>query len=115
MFDKRIIWYAEQIYDTKISITYSKDKTVMFIKTPENYFKIYLLDFERFGYYSVMHENHYGEKGWHRQLRARSLNYAIYMCCVHDFNKENSIWSYNFDYKRFMDDAYKAYNWKEKK
>ena len=113
MFDKHIIWYAEQIYDTKISIAYSKDKTIMFIKTPKNRFKIYLLDFERFGYYTVMHENRYSDKGWHKQLRARSLNYAIYMCCVHDFNKENGIWSYNFDYKRFMDDAYKAYNWKE--
>ena len=35
MFDKRIIWYAEQIYDIKISIAYSKDKTVKF-RFPKN-------------------------------------------------------------------------------
>ena len=112
MVSKILIWYAEQLYDMKVTISYSKDNNIMFLHTHFDDFKIYLKDKERFDKYTVSHKNKVEAKGnWHVQMTCKNLDYAIYMCLVHGFNKIYNLWSTNEDYYRFCNDAIKAYNY----
>ena len=111
-FYKKLIWYAEKIYDITVKLSFSKDNSIMFIHTPFDDFKIYLKDKERFNNYTVSHKNKKENCGnWHTQFRCRDLDYGIYMCLVHGFNKYHNIWSYDSDYIRFRIDTVKAYNY----
>lgn len=104
---KKILWYANQIYGPNIT-NYNKDKTIMFIHTPWDSFKIFLKDKERFGYYTIYHKNKC-TNGWHKQRTCNKLLFAIYVCIVHGFNKECDIKSHQEDYQRFIQDAKKYY------
>lgn len=110
---EKIAWYAGILYGP-VSIEYSTDKDIMFIRTPWDYFKIYLMDKERFGYYTVMHENkEYSKGGWHRQKRCRHLHFAVFLCVIHGFYKENEIPSDGEDFKYFIQDAARAWKYDE--
>jgi len=116
MYDyEELIWYAEQLYDMKVKVSYSADKSIMFIKTPFDYFKIFLKDYSRFGYYTISHQNKKENKAWwHRQATARTLRFAVFICLVHGFNKIYNIWYTQEDFERFTYDARRALNYVER-
>ncbi len=109
---KQIAWYAGEIYG-EVKLTYSPNKDILFIKTPWDYFKIYLNDKLRFGYYTIMHQNRYNEN-WHKQKKCNSLNFAVYMCAIHGFYKENNLYSEFGEFDKFTNDAIKAWKYKER-
>ena len=106
---EELIYYAEELYNMKINISYSTDYSILFLHTMFDDFKIYLNDKERFGKYTVSHKNKYKENTWHTQFKCEDFEYAIYMCLVHGFNKAYGIWSEQEDYERFLIDAKRAY------
>ena len=106
---KELINYASYLYDIKVSISYLQNN-ILFLHTPFDDFKIYLQDKKRFGYFTIAHKNHKQDKKyWHTQLKCNTLDYAIYICLVHGFNKIYNLWSSQEDYERFLADA-KRYN-----
>ena len=70
--------------------TTSTINDILFINTGKDTFKIYLLDKQRFGEYTVAHQNS-NNKNWHTQFKARTLSYALFKLFTHSFNKENDI------------------------
>ncbi len=108
---QELINYASYLYDMPITISFAK-KDILFLHTPFDDFKIYLKDKERFNYFTIAHKNHYENKGaWHTQMKCKKLDYAIYMCLVHGFNKIYNLWSEDEDYERFLIDARRAMNY----
>lgn len=109
---EELIWYAEQLYDMKVKVSYSEDRSILFLHNHFDDFKIYLNDKERFNYYTIAHKNKKENQGhWHTQMKCRDLNYGIYMCLVHGFNKCYGLWSNNEDFYRFYTDAMRAYRY----
>ena len=109
---KRIAWYAGEIYG-EVKLAYSPNKDILFIKTPWDYFKIYLNDKSRFGYYTVMHQNKHDD-GWHKQKKCDKLNFAVFLCVVHGFYKEHNITTKFGDFERFIEDTEKAWKFEKK-
>ena len=105
-----LIQYAEQLYDMHVKVSYSEDKSILFLHTFFDDFKIYLNDKERFDYYTIAHKNRKENQGhWHTQMKCNSFDYAIYICLTHGFNKSHNLWSNTEDYHRFCKDAMRAY------
>lgn len=114
-FDE-LVWYASEIYG-KVNIKYSSNREIMFISTPWDNFKIFLKDKERFGEYTVYHQNKHKHcddinYGWHRQRTCFTLDFAVFVCVVHGFQKEFNLPFDHGDFKRFKKDAERAYNYK---
>ncbi len=111
---KQIAWYADKLYG-KTELAYSPSKDILFIRTPWDYFKIFLKDKSRFGEYTVMHQNKVIDHdtqtyGWHTQKKCVSLDFAVYMCVTHGFYKEYDIHPDTGEYYKFMNDAKRAWN-----
>lgn len=113
---KELVWYASQIYG-KVIIKYSPNKEIMFISTPWDNFKIFLKDKERFGEYTIFHQNKHKQKdeaeyAWHKQRTCFTLDFVVFICAVHGFQKEFDLRFDHVDFKRFKQDTIRAYNYK---
>ena len=71
-------------------------------------FKVSLLDGSRFNRYTFFHKNHVPYDGhFHKHMDCVDLEYGMYRCFTHAFNKKNGIPYSKEDWKRFEKDALK--------
>ena len=79
LIERRLLKYGEMVYGSPMTMTFSPDKTIMFISTPWDNFKIYLKDKERFGFYTLAHQN--------KQNLIKKLVLIITLMIITDLNK----------------------------
>jgi hypothetical protein len=71
-------------------------------------FKVSLLDGSRFDEFTFYHKNHVPYDGhFHKHFVCRDLEYGVYRCFTHAFNKIYQIPYDKEDWKRFEKDALK--------
>lgn len=82
--------------------------TTLYMYCGNDEFHVNLLDGSRFDKYTFFHRNNVSDKQYcHKQLECRDLEYGLYRCFTHDFNKKYGIPYDKEDYKRFAKDALK--------
>lgn len=88
--------------------TYKVDDTVLFIVCGNDEFKVSLLDGSRFGEFTFYHKNKKPRNGYfHKHLVVKDLEYGIFRCFTHEFNREYGIRYNKDDWRRFEQDAVK--------
>lgn len=88
--------------------SYEVQEYQLFIYSDQNVFKVSLFDGSRFGEFSFYHKNHVPYNGYfHKHLTCRDLEYGIFRCFTHAFNKKYGIPYSKEDWKRFEKDALK--------
>lgn len=86
--------------------TYKVQGYQLFMYSGNDVFRVSLFDGNRFGQFTFYHKN--SRDGYfHKQLVCRDLEYGIFRCFTHSFNKENDIPYSKDDWIRFEKDALK--------
>jgi hypothetical protein len=74
----------------------------------DDMFKVSLLDGSRFNQFTFFHKNHVPYNGhFHKHMTCRDLEFGIFRCFTHSFDKEIGIPYSKEDWKRFENDALK--------
>ena len=80
--------------------------TILFIWCGDDRFHVNLLDNSRFGKYTFFHKNRaYRQQYCHKQFDCRDLEFGLFKCFTHDFNKKYGIPYTTEDWIRFKNDA----------
>ena len=80
----------------------------LFMYSGKDVFRVNLFDGNRFGQFTFYHKNNISRDGhFHKQLTCRDLEYGIFRCFTHSFDKENGIPYDKEDWRRFEKDALK--------
>ena len=88
--------------------SYNVQGTILFVTCGDDEFKVNLLDGSRFNKYTFFHKNNSFNHGhFHVQLKCDTLEFGLYRCFTHDFNKKNGISFDKEDWWRFEADALK--------
>lgn len=88
--------------------SYKLKDTMLFIYCGDDRFHVNLLDGSRFDKYTFYHKNKASNTKYsHKQLECRDLEYGLFRCFTHNFNKKYEIPYDKEDYKRFAKDALK--------
>ena len=81
---------------------------LLFIYSGDDVFKVSLLDGSRFDKFTFFHKNHVFYDGhFHKHLTCNDLEYGIFRCFTHSFDKENNIPYDKENWVRFEQDALK--------
>ncbi|MCM1217337.1 MAG: hypothetical protein NC548_22815 [Lachnospiraceae bacterium] len=90
---------------------YQEYGDTLFVFKGETNFKLGLMDRERFGIYTLYHQDHIkGTSNWHVQLKSKSIFKILFNAFAHDFHKENELYIEREDVDRLKEDIYKVYN-----
>lgn len=88
--------------------SYEVQGHILFMYSGNDVFKVSLLDGSRFDKFTFYHKNHVPYDGhFHKHMECRDLEYGIFRCFTHSFNKENGIPFNKEDWWRFEKDAVK--------
>lgn len=88
--------------------TYQVQGTILFMTCGNDEFKVNLLDGSRFDKFTFYHKNRAANQGhFHKQLECRDLEYGLYRCFTHEFNKLYDISYSKEDWWKFEADALK--------
>lgn len=85
---------------------YEIKNTTLFLYIGNDAFYVNLLDGSRFGKYTFFHKNNAtNTKYCHKQLECKDLEYGLFRCFTHEFNKQYEIPYSKEDWWRFEADA----------
>lgn len=88
--------------------SYKVNGKFLYMYVSDDVFMVNLLDGSRFNKYTFYHQNHAAKKEYfHKQLECRDLEYGIFRCFTHSFNKEYGIPFDKEDWLCFERDALK--------
>lgn len=88
--------------------SYKIKNTTLFIYCGCDEFHVNLLDGSRFDKYTFFHKNQAANTQYfHKQFECRDLEFGLYKCFTHDFNKKIGIPFNREDWWRFEKDALK--------
>lgn len=88
--------------------SYKIKNTTLFIYCGSDEFHVNLLDGSRFDKYTFFHKNQAANTQYfHKQFECRDLEFGLYKCFTHDFNKKIGIPFNKEDWWRFEKDALK--------
>ena len=89
--------------------TYIIKNEVIYLHINKDTFYFNLTDLKRFNLITVFHKNTAQKSGYHVQIKARSILYALFICFTHKFNIENNISNKPEDFIRFKKDCLNIY------
>lgn len=88
--------------------SYEVKDSFLCIHSGKDTFVVNLFDGSRFGKFTFYHKNHFGDRKFlHKQIMCRDLEYGIFRCFTHSFNREYGIPYSREDWERFEQDALK--------
>ncbi|MGN0246938.1 MAG: hypothetical protein ACI4DK_13370 [Lachnospiraceae bacterium] len=88
--------------------SYEIRNSTLFMFCGNDEFYVNLFDGSRFGEYTFFHKNYkFDTKYFHKQFTCKQLEFGMYQCFTHDFNKKYNISYKKEDWKRFEKDALK--------
>lgn len=88
--------------------SYEVQGHIMFMYSGSDVFKVSLLDASRFNQFTFFHKNHIPYDGYfHKHMTCKDLEFGIFRCFTHSFNKEIGIPYNKEDWRRFEKDALK--------
>lgn len=87
--------------------SYEVKNKFLYMYIDEDVFIVNLLDGSRFNKFTFYHQNHVANKHFHKQLTCKDLEYEIFRCFTHAFNKKYDIPYSKEDWICFEKDALK--------
>ena len=88
--------------------SYEVQGHMLFMWSGEDVFKVSLFDGSRFNKFTFFHKNHvYHDRYYHKQFECKDLEYGIWRCFTHSFNRKIGISYSKEDWTRFEKDVLK--------
>jgi hypothetical protein len=87
--------------------SYEVKGSILFIRCGNDEFKVNLFDGRKFGKYTFFHKNKSNKGYFHKQLECKDLEYGLFRCFTHNFNKLYNISYSKEDWWKFEADALK--------
>ena len=88
--------------------SYEVQGHILFMYSGKDTFKVSLLDGSRFNKFTFFHRNQTVNTGFfHKQMTCRDLEYGIFRCFTHSFDRENNIQFDKENWEYFKRDALK--------
>jgi hypothetical protein len=104
MYHGYFVNYLKFLYGGNTKINGS----ILWIYTEEDVFKVNLTDYQRFGKYTFFHKNRFPNDGnFHKQMTCCDLEYGLFRCFTHYFNRRYRIPYSKEDWECFRRDALK--------